>query len=114
MANIKLNKGVFNKASYEKTINTKFTQLGVKSVQEQIDEQPTIEEFFQMYNDLFYDIPEVGSTNSHEFLVKTSGEYINFNENDELIEALQNEIAQLRQELLEAQQQSVEQQTPQS
>lgn len=113
MANIRLNKGVFNKASYEKTINTKFTQLGVKSVQEQIDEQPTIEEFFQMYNDLFYDIPEVGNTNSHEFLVKTSGEYINYNENDELIEALQNEIAQLRQELLEAQQQSVEQQTPQ-
>tara|TARA_B100001564_G_C20664695_1_gene683184 strand:+ start:2446 stop:2790 length:345 start_codon:yes stop_codon:yes gene_type:complete len=114
MANIRLNKGVFNKASYEKTINTKFTQLGAKSVQEQIDEQPTIEEFFQMYNDLFYDIPEVGNTNSHEFLVKTSGEYINYNENDELIEALQNEIAQLRQELLESQQQSVEQQTPQS
>ena len=114
MANIRLNKGVFNKASYEKTINTKFTQLGVKSVQEQIDEQPTIEEFFQMYNDLFYDIPEVGNNNSHEFLVKTSGEYINFNENDELIEALQNEIAQLRQELLEAQQQLVEPQTPQS
>ncbi len=114
MAQINLNKGVFNKSSYEKTIDTKFTQLGVKSIQEQIDEQPTIEEFFQMYNDLFYQIPEVGNTNSHEFLVKTSGEYINFNENDELIEALQNEIAQLRQELLEAQQQSVEQQTPQS
>ena len=114
MAQINLNKGVFNKKDYEKTINTKFTQLGVKSVQEQIDEQPTIEEFFQMYNDLFYDIPEVGNNNSHEFLVKTSGEYINFNENDELIEALQNEIAQLRQELLEAQQQLVEPQTPQS
>jgi len=114
MARVNLNKGVFNKKDYEKTINTKFTQLGVKSVQEQIDEQPTIEEFFQMYNDLFYQIPEIGNVNSHAFLVKTSGEYINFNENDELIEALQNEIAQLRQELLEAQQQSVEPQTPQS
>ena len=114
MARVNLNKGVFNKKDYEKTINTKFTQLGVKSVQEQIDEQPTIEEFFQIYNDLFYQIPEIGNVNSHAFLVKTSGEYINFNENDELIEALQNEIAQLRQELLEAQQQSVEPQTPQS
>ena len=93
MARVNLNKGVFNKKDYEKTINTKFTQLGVKSVQEQIDEQPTIEEFFQMYNDLFYQIPEIGNVNSHAFLVKTSGEYINFNENDELIEALQNEIA---------------------
>ncbi len=107
--NISLNKEVFNKASYEKTINTKFSQLGVKTVQEQIDEQPTVDEFFQMYNDLFYDIPEVGETNSHEFLVKTSGEYINFDENDELIQALQDEISQLREDLLEAQQQQLEQ-----
>jgi len=106
---IRLNKEVFNKGEYQKTINTKFSQLGVKSIQEQIDEQPTVEEFFQMYNDLFYDIPEVGETNSHEFLVKTSGEYINFNENDELIQALQDEIAQLREDLLEAQQQQLEQ-----
>ena len=106
---IRLNKEVFNKREYQKTINTKFSQLGVKTVQEQIDEQPTVEEFFQMYNDLFYDIPEVGETNSHEFLVKTSGEYINFDENDELIQALQDEIAQLREDLLEAQQEQLEQ-----
>ena len=106
--NINLNKEVFNKRDYKKTINTKFSQLGVKTIQEQIDEQPTITEFFQMYNDLFYDIPEIGSTNSHEFLVKTSGEYINTEVNNELIEALQNEIAQLRQELLETQQQQIE------
>lgn len=114
MANdIKLNKEVFNKADYKKTINTNFTQLGVKSIQEQIEEQPTIGEFFQMYNELFYNIPEIGETNSHAFLVKTSGEYINSEENDELIEALQNEIFQLRQDLLEAQQQLVDQQTSQ-
>ena len=113
MANIRLNKGVFNKRDYERTIDTKFTQLGTKSVEEQINEQPSIEDFFQMYNDLFYDIPEVGAINSHEYLVKASGEYINYNENDELIEALQNEIATLRQELLASQQQLTEQQTPQ-
>ena len=68
---------------------------------------------FFLVNDLFYDIPEIGDINSHEYLVKTSGEYINYNENDELIEALQNEIATLRQELLASQQQLTEQQTPQ-
>ena len=107
--NINLNIRVSNKRDYEKTINSSFNQLGVKSINEQIEEQPTVEEFFQMYNDLFYDIPEVGETNSHEFLVKTSGEYINFDENDELIQALQNEIAQLREDLLEAQQEQLEQ-----
>jgi hypothetical protein len=102
--NIDLNKEVFNKRTYKKTINTEFTQLGVKSVQEEINELPTVQEFFNMYNTLFYSIPELGPTNSHEFLIKTSGEYVNAEVNDELIDALQNEIAQLREDLLEAQQ----------
>jgi len=106
--NIKLNKEVFNKRDYEKTINTSFTQLGVKSIQEQINEQPTVQEFFDIYNQLFYEINELGPTNSHEYLIKTSSEYIAFDENNEVIEALQNEIAQLREELLEAQQQSTQ------
>jgi|TARA_R110001583_G_scaffold69916_2_gene198093 hypothetical protein len=102
--NIDLNKSVFNKRDYNKTIDTSFTQLGVKSIQQQLDEQPTIQEFFSMYNTLFYQINEFGPTNSHEYLIKTSSEYINFEENDEIIQALQNEIAQLREELLETQQ----------
>jgi len=48
-------------------------------------------------------INEFGSTNSHEFLVKTSGEYINSSEDSVLVQALQNEIAQLREELLQTQ-----------
>lgn len=107
--NINLNKEVFNKKDYIKTINPSFTQLGVKTVQEELDEQPTVQEFFDMYNILFYQINELGETNSHEFLIKTSGEYIKFDDNDELIQALQDEIAALREDLLEAQQKSIEQ-----
>jgi len=103
--NINLNKKVFNKRDYQKTINTSFTQLDVKTVQEQIDEQPTVQEFFNLYNELFYEINELGETNSHEYLIKTSSQYIDFTKNDELVEALQREIAQLREELLETQQQ---------
>jgi hypothetical protein len=64
-----------------------------------------------MYNDLFYDIPELGETNSHEFLIKTSSEYIGFQSNQEEIDALQAEIAQLRTDLLDAQKQIVTLQT---
>ena len=103
--NISLNKEVFNKRDYQKTINTSFTQLDVPSVQEQLTQQTTVSEFFNLYNELFYEINEIGETNSHEYLIKTSSQYINFNENNELIQALQNEIAQLREELLETQQQ---------
>jgi hypothetical protein len=104
--NIDLNKEVFNKRDYEKTVNTSFTQLGVKTIQEQIDEKPSVQEFFDLYNELFYEINELGETNSHEFLIKSSTEYISFDENNELIEALQKEIADLREELLEAQKQN--------
>ncbi len=110
--NINLNKDVFNKRTYEKTINTKFSQLGSKSVQEQIDETPSIQDFFDLYNELFYDINEFGDVNSHEFLIKTSGEYINNDVNDELIEALQLEISTLREELLQVQQDLIESATP--
>jgi len=106
--NIEFNKQVFNKISYEKVIDTSFNQLGVKPVNERIEEQPTVNDFFRMYNDMFYDIPEIGATNSHEYLIKKSSEYIGFEEKNEIIEALQNEIAQLRTELLETQKQLLE------
>ena len=100
--NINLNKEVFEKRAYLKTINTSFSELGVKTIQQQLDSQPTVIEFFNLYNELFYQIPEMGASNSHEYLVKTSGEYISFEERDELINALQQEIATLRTQLLEA------------
>lgn len=109
--NINLNKTVYNKTQYEKTIDTSFNQLGVRTIQEQLDQQPTVEEFFALYNELFYDIPETGATNSHEFLIQQSSEYINFDQNNAEIEALQQEISQLRIELLDAQKQIVELQT---
>ena len=105
---INLNNKVFNKTEYKKVINTNFTQLGVKTIQEQLDEQPTVQEFFDLYNQLFYEIPELGETNSHEFLIKTSSEYIKFDEINEEIIILQNEIASLREELLQTQQQIAE------
>jgi uncharacterized membrane protein YgcG len=109
--NIKFNKQVYDKGQYTKVINTSFTQLGVQSIQETINNQPTTDQFFSMYNDLFYDIPELGEINSHEYLIKKSSEYINFDANQEEIEALQAEIANLREELLDAQKQNIELQT---
>ena len=93
-------KKVFNKAEYEKTINTSFNDLGVSSITEDIENTTTTEQFFQLYDELFYEIPLLGSSNSHEYLVRTSGEYINFDQNSELIEALQQEITALREENL--------------
>ena len=103
--NIEFEKTIFSKRQYEKNINISFTELDTLSLQEQIDETPSIIDFFQMYNELFYDIPQLGNINSHEFLIKKSTQYIGFDQNNEEIEALQNEISQLRIELLESQKQ---------
>jgi hypothetical protein len=105
MENIIPNKIVYDKSQYERVINTSFTQL----VQPQITSSlPTITvaEFFQNYQELFFSIPKFGDTNSHEYLIKTSGEYIgSTNVNDDLIQALLEETNQLRQENLDLQQQ---------
>lgn len=109
-----LRKEVFNKAQYIKTINTSFDELGVTELNETLESQVSVEEFFGLYNSLFYSIPALGETNSHEYLFKTSGEYINFEEINEEIQALQAEIAQLRSDLLDAQMEAVSVQVAQS
>ena len=101
----------YDKNSYNKIIDTSFTQLGVKTINEQLAVQPTTNEFFSMYNDMFYEIPELGATNSHEYLIKKSSEYVGFEANQEEIIALQAEIAQLRTDLLDAQKQNIQLQT---
>jgi hypothetical protein len=100
---IDLTKEVFSKAQYVKTIDTSFNELGVTSIGEDLLAQPSVEEFFDQYNELFYDIPPNGEINSHEYLVKTSGEYINFEDNNIEIEALRAEIASLRSDNLSLQ-----------
>lgn len=101
----------YNKRQYTKVIDTSFKQLGVQSIPEQITAQDTVNDFFNMYNEMFYQIPELGDTNSHEYLIKKSSEYINFESNQEEIVALQAEISQLRIDLLDAQKQVIELQT---
>jgi hypothetical protein len=108
---VKLNKNFYSKEDYSKIIDTSFTQLGVVSVQQEFSQQPTVEDFFNLYNELFYSIPELGESNSHEYLIKKSSEYINFSENLEEITLLQEEISQLRIELLDTQKQVIQLQT---
>lgn len=109
--NIEFNKQVFDKRQYERIIDTSFKQLNQPTQVEIIDDIPSINNFFQMYNELFYDINEKGPTNSHEYLIQQSSEYVNFEQSNEEIEALQEEIAQLRIDLLEAEKSIIELQT---
>jgi hypothetical protein len=105
---IDLNKQVFEKRQYNKTINTSFNQLVQPVTQNTGSSLPSVNQFFDYYNQLFFDIPKFGETNSHEYLIKTSQEYIGVSNvvNDE-IQALIDEVTQLRQDNLELNQQII-------
>ena len=105
---IDLIKKVYSKTEYPKIIDTKFRLLGNISLPEQLDDTFTVEEFFEQYNDLFYEIPAFGDTNSHQFLIESSAQYINYDQDSKLINSLQDEITQLRKDLLQAQIEKVE------
>ena len=111
---IDLKKDIFNKDQYLRVIDTDFNELGITTIQEDLEEQTSIEDFFNLYNELFYDIPPTGESNSHEFIVQQSGNYINFEDNLEEIEVLRNEITQLRRELLSLQVRNTELETGQT
>ena len=111
METVRLEKVVYNKEQFEKTINTSFTQLtssvtisntssDVNFVNDPVNIQVQIDRFFLDYKNLFFNIPKFGNTNSHEYLVKTSSEYIGTTFNDEEISALTAEIDSLRTELI--------------
>ena len=110
MAEEKVNlvKEGYNKRDYLKTIDTSFRELGVTTVAQDLEQETTVEDFFRLYNELFYDIPPRGDINSHEYLIIQSSEYINFERDLEEIEALRQEIAELREELLATQLENIE------
>lgn len=102
MSQISLNKTVKEKNQYPKVIDTSFNQLTFKSAPAPtLPAETSIENFFKSYSELFYDIPEFGETNSHEYLIKQSSAYIGFQQENEDIQALLDEIASLRQENLD-------------
>lgn len=110
---IDLNKRVFDKNDYIKNIDTQFKELGVRSIVDELNNTVSIEDFFNYYNQLFYSIPREGDINSHEYLAKTSGDYINFSQINDQIMALQQEISDLRKDNLQLNLQIIEYQTGQ-
>jgi len=106
MANLPLVKQVFEKKAFNDTINTTFTELTSSAVVSTSSFIPSVTEFFDYYQALFYQIPKFGDTNSHQYLVISSQDYIGSEAGgNEVVDALISEVTILRQENLELQQQ---------
>ena len=106
---ITLVKNVFDKDKFTDTVNINFNQVEEQELQETL---PTVEDFFLMYDKLFFNIPKEGELNSHEFLIKTSTENIGFEPISEQIQALIEEINTLRFQNLTLQQENIQKQIP--
>jgi hypothetical protein len=103
MSQITVQKTVFNKDTYNRVIDTQFRQLINQGVtQESLSF--TVDDFFQLYEDLFYQIQKEGDTNSHRYIIQKEADYLGVSINQDDIQALLDEITSLRQQVLETQQ----------
>tara|TARA_R110000803_G_scaffold37781_4_gene81536 strand:- start:7083 stop:7430 length:348 start_codon:yes stop_codon:yes gene_type:complete len=104
---VKLNKQVFGKISYSNIVDTEFTQLVTPQDVTEIPDPMTVPEFFQEYDRLFIEIPRKGNFGSHEELVKRSSSYIGVTGESDEMQALLDEINDLRVQLLSSQQEII-------
>jgi hypothetical protein len=102
MSQIPIQKQVFDKDQYGKVIDTQFRQL---LNQQATEETPTftLDDFFELYDQLFYQIPKEGDANSHRFILQREAEYLGVIIDQDDIQALLDEITSLRQQVLDAQ-----------
>jgi len=102
MSQIPIQKVVFDKNNYSKVIDVNFSQLLNNQL---VEETPTftVDDFFQLYENLFYQIPKEGDSNSHQYILQKEADYLGVNINSVNVQALLDEITSLRQELLDTQ-----------
>jgi hypothetical protein len=101
MSQIPIQKIVFNKDAYSKVIDTQFHQLITQETEETLSF--TIDDFFILYEQLFYQIPVEGDTNSHQYILQKEAEYLGISINQDDVQALLDEITSLRQQVLDTQ-----------
>jgi hypothetical protein len=98
MVNVKTQKLIYSN-EITKVTNTTFDVYTPPTDLTPVETIPTVNEFFNNYDILFYEIPKSGE-NSHETLIEKSSEYIGLN-----LQSLYNQLKelQIQNELLQQQ-----------
>jgi hypothetical protein len=104
---IRIQKEVYRSDQFNNLVDRQFSTFTKPTVEVDTD---TVEEFFRLYDKLYYSIPLEGDNNSHQYLLQKSSELIDFEKTTDDIQPLLDEIAQLRQQNLELNQQIFEEQ----
>ena len=93
-------RNVFNKQQFENTVDVEFSQLSTPATVASTQNNLTVDQFFQQYQNLFFEIPKEGPVDSHQYLIQTSQNYVGSIQNDEQLQALIDEINSLREQLV--------------
>lgn len=101
MAKVDLKRTVYEKNQFNRVVGNRDFTTFVQAVEDDI---PTVEDFFNLYDQLYLTIPINGNNQSHEYLIRKSTELVGIQDTTEDIQPLLDEIASLRQQLLEARQ----------
>ena len=89
---------VYNKSRFSKVIDTQFKEFAIETP---VAPEVTVEDFFKLYDELFFDIPKEGDINSQRYILNRTAEYLGVKFADDVnITALLEEITTLRQQLL--------------
>ena len=107
MAKIRLSKNVYNNEDLSKKVSREFTTF----IEEVEEDRDTIQELFRLYDKLFYEIPAEGEIKSHEFLIRESSKVVELEQENLEVQPLLDEIADLRERLLQQNIASIEAQT---
>jgi hypothetical protein len=92
---------VFDKDQFGRVIDTDFKEFATS--QEEENPEFSLEDFFELYDSLFFQIPKEGDTDSHRFILEREAEYLGVVLGQDDIQALLDEITNLRQQVLDLQ-----------
>jgi len=84
---------IYGVNSFKNVINTEFTEFVTKDAPVTVQKITDVEEFFKVYDSIFYEIPTTGEKNSHIELINRSSDYIGVS-----LSELEEEIKNLREE----------------
>jgi hypothetical protein len=102
MSQIPVQKVVFDKDAFSKVVNTQFNQL-VDSTAGEEQLSFSVDDFFEIYDQVFFQIPTEGESNSHQYILQREADYLGVSISQDDVQALLDEITSLRQQLLDSQ-----------
>jgi hypothetical protein len=103
--NVKISKTVYNKDTFNKVIDREFKSF---TTPVDLEQERTIEQFFSEYERLYLEISPEGDNQSHRYLINKSSELVDYEKDTTDIQPLLDEIAQLRRQILDYQQQLID------